>query len=181
MAEQLEPRRQRQLVGVAVPIDGEPVDVLHREVGRAVVGGAAVDQPRDVRVIEVGEDLPFGPEPLFDDRRLERRADHLDRDLLLVRIVGADAKVDGAHPAAADFAHQPVRADPPPGPPGCPLQLIDQGGRVGAGERRGDHEAARPVMRGDQRLELASQRSVAAARLGDERRARVDRLCERLV
>ena len=38
---------------------GCALDVLHDEVGAAVVGGAAVEEPGDVGVVEAGEDLPL--------------------------------------------------------------------------------------------------------------------------
>ena len=56
----------RQAVDVAVSIDGQAIDVLHHEIRCAVVRGPAIDQSRDVGVIEVREDLPLVTESLLD-------------------------------------------------------------------------------------------------------------------
>ena len=47
--EQLEPFAHEQGAGVAIGIDGLAVDMLHHQIGRAVVEIAAVDQTRDAR------------------------------------------------------------------------------------------------------------------------------------
>ena len=82
--------------------------------GRSVVGRAAVEQVRDVRMIEAGEDLLFVPEAAqASASRVQCRAGHdLDRDVLVVLAVGASRQVDGAHAAASDLAHHFVGAEP---------------------------------------------------------------------
>jgi hypothetical protein len=66
LAEQDEAPSDRQAVLVAVAVDRDTLDVLHHEVRQAVVGGAAVEQPRDVRVVDGGQDLALGAEATDD-------------------------------------------------------------------------------------------------------------------
>ena len=111
--EHAQPIGERQLVPVAVAVDGLALDELHHDVGRAVVGRAAVEEPRDVRMLEAGEDLPLPPE--VADRVVAGAADRddLDRDPLAVLIVGARGQIDDAHPAVAELAEHAVGADAP--------------------------------------------------------------------
>ena len=83
---------------------GSPVDVLHDEVGQAVVGRAAVEQARDVRVLERGEDLPLGAKRASMQLGVQPRRHDLDRHPLRELAVGALGQVDRAHAAAADLA-----------------------------------------------------------------------------
>ncbi len=81
---------------------GTPFDVLHDEIRQAVLGRVAVQQARDVRVIEAREDLPLVAEAAQHGLRIHAALDELDRDLLLVLPVGAPGEIDRAHAAAAD-------------------------------------------------------------------------------
>ena len=64
--EQRDPLAEREAL-LAVRGDRDALDVLHDEVGHAVLR-AAVEQPRDVRVLEPGEDLPLETEALAQSR-----------------------------------------------------------------------------------------------------------------
>ena len=70
--EQQEPVAKRQLPLLAVRRDGLALDELHHEVRRlaaeAVADGAAVDQTRDGRVRQPGEDLPLQAQPFEGGR-----------------------------------------------------------------------------------------------------------------
>ena len=69
-AEQLEPLARRQLPASSqYSVDRLAVDVLHHEVGLPVVGRAAVEEPRDVRVLEPGQDLPLARKRAPHDAR----------------------------------------------------------------------------------------------------------------
>ena len=48
-----------QALGIAEDIDRPPVDMLHHEVGGAVVGIAAVEQAGDIGMLEMRQDLPL--------------------------------------------------------------------------------------------------------------------------
>jgi hypothetical protein len=65
------------------------VDVLHHEIGLAVVGDTAIEQRGDVRVIEVGQHLPFGAEALHGARNARVPMQEFDRDAFLELLVGA--------------------------------------------------------------------------------------------
>ena len=63
---------EREIALRAVPIDRHAVDVLHHEIGPTLGGRAAVEQPRDVGVLQPGEKLPLAMESFA--RVSERRA-----------------------------------------------------------------------------------------------------------
>ena len=71
-------------------IDGLPLDELHDVVRESVVGRAAVEQPRDVGVIEARQDLPLIAEPAQNEIGVHAALDDLDRHLLLEMIVVAN-------------------------------------------------------------------------------------------
>ena len=98
------------IVGVA--IDRRALHVLHHEVGKALGRGAAVEEPRDVRMVQRGEDLPLVAEAADDQLRVHAAADHLDGDRVL-EIAGAPGQIDRAHAAASDAALDHVGADLP--------------------------------------------------------------------
>ena len=148
----------RQRACLAVPVDRDALDVLHHEVGRAVRGLPAVDEARDRRVIERGQDLPLAAET---DQVLggQRPAPHdLDRDALLVAVVVTDGEVNGPHPAAADLADQAIRAEPVTGGVvGC----VEMAPRRAADDLV---EERLPVdVRAQQSLDAVAQLVVAAA------------------
>src|SRR5688572_2111312 len=71
---------------------------------------ARIEQPRDVWVIEAGEDLAFRPEAQSEGgwRSL---VDDLDRDLRRILFIGALAEINRAGAAAAKDVHDPVLAN----------------------------------------------------------------------
>ena len=50
-------RRQRMLATIAV--NGQAIDILHHQIGPPLRRGAAIEQPRDMRVRQGRQDLPF--------------------------------------------------------------------------------------------------------------------------
>ena len=93
----------------------DPVEVLHHEVGAAVLGRAEVGDVDDVRVPDARRGARLAPEPL-DQVLLARvgRVQDLDRDALADLDVLAG--VDGPHAALADLAQDAVAVlDDPPG------------------------------------------------------------------
>ena len=66
LAQELEPRAQRELVRGSVVGDRTPVDVLHDDVGLPVGRDAAIEEGGDVLVIEVGEDLALKDKKIAD-------------------------------------------------------------------------------------------------------------------
>jgi hypothetical protein len=58
-AEQLEPLPEAQGIRGAILVNRRTLNVFHHEVRNTVLGGPAVQQTGDVRVLERGENLPF--------------------------------------------------------------------------------------------------------------------------
>jgi hypothetical protein len=80
--------------------DRDAFDVFHREEGRAVVGFAAVDQLRDVRMTQASEDFLFLAKAVA---QAGMRGEHqLDRHLLLEAAVDAMREIDRAHAARTE-------------------------------------------------------------------------------
>ncbi len=179
--EQPEPSLDREVVDVAIPVDRQAVDELHHEVRQAVVGRSAVDQAGDVRVIEVGENLAFVPETLLDEGGVEAGSDDLDRDLLVVLVIGPAAEIHGAHSAVADLSHHRVRPDPAAGPLGRALQAVDEGDGVDPRQRRRHDEGAGFIVSGEQRIDFARELGVVPGGPGQKRRALRQRQGERVL
>ena len=101
--EQAQARRQVECVAAREVGDRFAVDVLHHEVGRAGLVDAAVDQARDVGVLELGEDLAFLAETPHQPWR--RPGELLDRHALLELAVAALGQPHFAHAADAECTH----------------------------------------------------------------------------
>ena len=78
--------------------DRQPLDEVHDEVGLTVLGHAAVQQPRDVGVVEARQGLPLTAKPPNRILAIEPTFDELDRDGLFIRPIRARSAVDGSHP-----------------------------------------------------------------------------------
>ena len=93
LAEQGEPLGDGEVPLGAEVVDGRALDVVHDEVGQPLLGGPAVEQPCDVRMVEGGQDLTLVAEAPHDVVRVPPELDDLERDLFLV-IVVADRQED---------------------------------------------------------------------------------------
>ena len=62
-------------------------------------------------MLQACENLPFVAEPADDRLGVHAAAQDLHRDALLILVVAAHRQVDRAHAAAAELAHQAIRAD----------------------------------------------------------------------
>ena len=123
---------------------------------------AAVEQPRDVGMVERRENLSLGAEAVVIDLGVEAGAQQLERDLLLERAVGALGEEHARHAAAADLANDAIRADAPA------LELLRRVARLGD-QRGGRH--------GRRRFEKRSRRRVPAQQVSPLRRAPSCRRC----
>src|SRR5262249_7986961 len=99
-----------EIVSVTILVDLRPLDVLHDEVRQAVVGGAAIEERRDIRVLQLGENLALSAESLQDEVGGHAAAHELDGHAALVVVVVALGKMDRAHSAASELADQAVMA-----------------------------------------------------------------------
>ena len=104
-------RVEREVPGFRENRDRLPVHELEREVRPPVPGAPAVEETRDVRVGEAGEDLTLAPEPREDLVGVHAALDELERDDLLELAVRALREEDFAHAAAPEEAQRPVGAD----------------------------------------------------------------------
>jgi len=100
-----------ELEAVAVVRDGLPANKLHRQVGRPVVGDAAVEQSCHVGVLEAGQDLSLGEKPRSSLWIVEGGSDELERDPLLEETVGSFREEDLAHSATSEYLHHAIGAD----------------------------------------------------------------------
>ena len=89
----------------------QAVDVLHHDVRQTGIGGAAIEQPADVRVLQPGERLTLAAEARENEIGVHARPHQLDRDSGVILVVVALGEKDRAHAASTKLANQPVRAD----------------------------------------------------------------------
>jgi len=143
--------------------DGLPLDVFHHQVRPAVRRAAAVDEARDVRMIQGRQDLALAAEACEQFVGVEAQLNKLDGGLLLEVLVVAHGQIDRAHAAAPDFPHHP------PGPQARAQQRVRAGSAIGLDQRlrralhgRGD-SGFRRLVRGQQRFDFAAQARVAGA------------------
>src|SRR5215831_1552939 len=88
-------------------------DVFHYEVGQPFGSSSTVQQPRNVRVIQVGENLALVSESTDDKMIVHPTPDQLDCNSPFELVVGSDRQVDRAHPAGPDFSNNLISAQPP--------------------------------------------------------------------
>ncbi|MEZ5459955.1 MAG: hypothetical protein R3E65_11820 [Steroidobacteraceae bacterium] len=164
---QLESRAGVERVPVAPGIDRCALDILQHQVGDAVVAAPAIEQSRNVRMRQRGEDLPLGFEACLGVDRDDRRVQQLDGGTLIVSPVGALGPVDGAHAAVGDVASDTPWAEP----------FTDAMARNGIHDVGGGrtHAAVYRVIGNavlfEQTLDRMAQRGVPATLARDERRA----------
>ena len=152
-AEQAQSFGEVELAAVAVAIDRLTLDVLHHQERQAVVGRSAVDQRRDVRMLEPGQHASLTVEAGEDLAGIEPGTEQLDRDLLVEGAVGAFGEVDVPHAARTDPSHQAPRTD----------LLADLGIRGGLASRRRPEELSGALVGVEQRVDLGAQRDVTCA------------------
>src|SRR4029079_13397257 len=111
--EQAQSRCDVEPVAIAVGSDRQTVDVLHHQIWKLPFRRAAVEQLRDVRMTQRGEDLPLSDEAPVELLGVGAVAQELDRDLAAVLAVDALGEVYDAHATTTKLAHDAVRADAP--------------------------------------------------------------------
>src|SRR5580692_963850 len=102
-----------QVARIAIFGDGLAFDQLHYKVRDALFSRAAVEQARDVGVIQSGENLSLILEAADDEIGVLAGAHQLDRNLFAVLIVGANGTINFAHTASADLFHDFVGPETP--------------------------------------------------------------------
>src|SRR5215217_2562193 len=101
----------RESMFVAILIDWQPFDVLHYEIRQAVLGCAAVEEARDIRMIEAGEYLSLVTEVAKHRIGIHATLDQLNSDPFFVLFVGTLSQIHAAHPTGADPSQDFVVTD----------------------------------------------------------------------
>ncbi len=99
---------------VAIAIDRLAVDVFQDEIRLTAGRDAGIDQPRDIRMVQPGEQAALALESLLAARRAgahQREIQQLDRGTPLEAAVGALGEPDRAHAALTDRRNQSIGAD----------------------------------------------------------------------
>ena len=76
-----------------------------------MVGGPAIEQPADVRMLEPGERLALATEAARMNSVSMPGRTSLIATFALILLVIALREIDGAHAAAAKLSHQPIWTD----------------------------------------------------------------------
>ena len=109
LCQQFHATRQRCTLRVAPGGDVIATHQLHRQPGLAGIVDAAIQQLRDVRVLQSRQHLPLAHEAR--GQRCVTGPDALDRHVLLERAIDAACAEHFAHPALADALEQLVGTD----------------------------------------------------------------------
>src|SRR6185437_2512275 len=91
--------------------DGAAFDELHGEIGDAVMR-TAIEETRDVGMLQPGEDLAFLPETLADDIAIAPTGCDFQGDGFLVFVVIPDGFEYLPHAASPDLADDAIGAGP---------------------------------------------------------------------
>src|SRR5882724_13573102 len=110
LQKQLQSLTRRQPLGDCKPGHRCADNVVHDEVRQTIVGRACIEQPRDIWMIEFGQDLAFRSETAQDLSRVGASTQYLDRDLFLKLTISALCQENCAHPTAAKFTDDDIRA-----------------------------------------------------------------------
>src|SRR5579863_6403252 len=89
----------------------QALDILHREIGPAVGGDAAVEQVSDMRMLQARQNLALAQEAREYGVGVHAALDQLERRALPELAVRALGQPDDAHAARADLAHESPRPD----------------------------------------------------------------------
>ena len=110
--QQLEAGAQRRAARPAPLSEGLALDALESKVRSPVGGDAAVEEARDVGVLEAGENLPFAQEAPEDLLGVHAAFEELQRHELVELTVRALGLPDFTHAAASEQGAQAVGSDP---------------------------------------------------------------------
>src|SRR5260370_4369696 len=132
--------------------------MLHHDVGESIGGAASVEDRRDIRMVQIGENLSLMKKSADHVHGVQSGPQEFDRDGLKVVLVIPDREINHAHPAVADLTNELIRTDPHPAElPGGRRQLPYSVGH----HRLPNASKVRFVTQ--HRLDLATQLGIAAA------------------
>ncbi len=105
-------RIDREPIRVAISIDRLAINVLEHEIRLTDLGDAGIDEMRDVRMRELGENTGLTCEPSLHGMADECGVEKLDRRSSLETPIAPLGEPHAAHAAMTDRCHQPVVTDP---------------------------------------------------------------------
>ena len=101
----------RELIFVAILVDGRTFDMLHHQIGRAVLAASAVEELHDVRMVECREGLALVAKSMENLLGIDSGLNHFDRNLLAIVLIVPLAEIDDCHAAVADLAENAIGAN----------------------------------------------------------------------
>src|SRR5256886_4049241 len=110
LQKELQSLTRRQLLRNCKSSHRRADNIVHDEVGQTIVGRACIEQPCDIWVIEPGQDLAFRSETAQDLSRVGASIQYLDRNLFLKLTISTLRQKYCAHPTAAKFTDDDIRA-----------------------------------------------------------------------
>jgi hypothetical protein len=119
VAEQFEALADIEFSLVTPAVNRLAIDQLHDKVRQPLFGTAAVEEPRNIGMIERCQDLALAAKPLQDFTAVLFGVNDFDGHLLAICAIGALRQVDGAHASAPDLPDQFVPAQLPALHTGC--------------------------------------------------------------
>ena len=182
VGEEAQPRADVELAARSqYVVIGTPSTYSITRYGRPSLGDAAVEQPRDVRMDEAGEDLALGEEPLMQRIVGVAGADQLDGDALL-EVAVRRARRDRPRPCRR--GRSPTRcgrrrrdAEPPVRAPGRPRRAAAPSASMMPGRLVGDEQRAHLRRPGRDRPGPAPRGRPRAPRVGLAARAAANKSC----
>src|SRR5262249_44892467 len=99
---------------IRILADKLPFNELHYKVGQPFFSGSPVQQPCNVRVIQVGKNLALVSESTDDKIIVHPAPDQLDSYSPFELVVRPYRKVDRAHPAGPYLSNDLISTQPPP-------------------------------------------------------------------
>ena len=111
-AEKLKALRDGAFAALAILVDARAIHILHHQIRQALRSRAAVQQARDIRVVQTGEHLPLRAKSPQDFARVHAAQDHFDGDFPLVFVIHARGQPHRSHSPAADAPLQLIGSDP---------------------------------------------------------------------
>src|SRR5579863_8727778 len=99
-------------MGITVLVDRLAFDQLHHKIRHAFFSGSAIEQPSDIGMIKVGQNLPLFLEATKDKTGSFAGVYQLDRDLFFKLIVSPDGAVNFTHTPAAQVLNDSVLGNP---------------------------------------------------------------------
>ncbi len=102
---------ERKCKARAMQIDAFAFDPFHREPQPTVIRATTIEQARNIRMTQIGQNLPLAPEQLGAGSAVPID-EALERDLLRELAIIAFTEMNDAHAAATQLAHHAKRTEP---------------------------------------------------------------------